>query len=356
MRKTFLFSICGALLAAGCSDKLGKLDEPVLEVKLAKNTFRAGDPVVFGFTGKQDNISFYSGEVYSDYTFRDGREADLTGKGGTLDFFSQLSGNGTQTGQVSVRVSTDYNGKGDYASVKAATWADITAGFTLATGATNIASGKVDLSDRLSSGKPLYIAFRYLTKPQKTNGLARVWWIQSLAVRSKADPLGGKELLLADQENAGFRTIDQFPNDAPSLTAITATRISLLGNKYKDPADSIYNPAYSLYDPKNPIYDPKSPQYQPAARVPVYVPYDPNSPYNDPETETWVISRPILAGKANLGPDKAISVKGINTDVVNDYTYVYKTPGKYKAVFVATNHNTEGTKTVIREVELTIEP
>ncbi|RPD39126.1 DUF5017 domain-containing protein [Chitinophaga barathri] len=356
MQYKFIWLICLTLMLGACSKELGELNEPQLEVTVDKTTFKVNEPVVFTFSGNQNNISFYSGEVFNDYAFKDGRTIDLTGQGATLDFFSQLSGTGTQAGQVTVWLSNNYNGKGDLPSVKAATWTEVTSSFKLATAATNVASGKLDVSTRVSKEQPLYIGFKYITKPQAVNGLARVWWIQSLAVRSKAEFLGTKELLLTDQESSGFRTINQYPADAPSLTTITATRVTLAGNKYKDPLDSIYNPAYSIYDPKSAIYDPKSPDYKPTAKVPVFVPYDPNSPYNDPETETWVISKPVFEDKVNLGPDKAVSIKGINLDVLDNYSYTYKTPGTYKVYFVATNHNIDGVKTVVRQLDLTITP
>lgn len=352
----FLCLICICLVFGACSKKLGELDQPTFEVTVEKTTFRVDEPVVFTFTGEQDNISFYSGEVYNDYAFKDGREADVTGEGATLDFFSQLSGTGTQTGQMSVWLSNDYNGNGDHASVKAATWTDVTSSLTLANGATNVSSGKLDISSWLSHGGPLYVGFKYITQPQATNGLARVWWVQSFTIRSKADSLGDRELLLTDQENAGFRTIDQFPDSAPSRTTIVPTRITLLGNVYKNPADSIFNPEYSIFDPNNPIYNPQSPLYEPTAKIPKFVPYDPTSLYNDPLTETWVISRPITEGKINLGPDLAISVKGINTDVVDEYTYTYRKPGNYKVYFIAYNHNIDGVETVVRQLDITITP
>lgn len=356
MQYKFLWSICICLVLGACSDKLGKLDEPVFEVTVEKASYQVDEPVVFTFKGEQDNVSFYSGEVFNEYEFRNGRVVDVSGQGATLDFFSQLSGTGTQTGQLSVWLSANYNGNGDHASVKSATWTDVTGSFTLATGTANVASGKLDISSWLSKDQPLFVGFKYITQPQAVNGLARVWWIQSFMIRSKAEGLGGNELLLTDQENAGFRTIDQYPEDAPSLTTIVPTRVTLLGNKYKDPTDSIYHPDYSIYDPENPIYDPQSPLYQPTARVPVFVPYDPASPYNDPMTETWVISKPIFEDKVDLGPDKAISIKGINTDVIDQYTYTYKTPGNYKVYFIAYNHNIDGVKTVVRQLDLKITP
>lgn len=349
-----LLSYC--LLAASCAKKLGEVETPEFEVAVQKTTFKVGEPVVFSFTGKQDNISFYSGEGFNDYAFKDGRVVNVSGKGATLDFATQLSGTGTQTNQLSVWWSVNYNGKDDYASVQAATWTNITSSFTLATSTTNVASGKADISSLFTPGKPVYIGFKYTTKPQAANGLARSWLVQSLMVRSKAPLVLNKELLLTDQENAGFRLIDQYPKDAPSKSTVVTTRITLFGNLYKNPADSIFNPNYSIYNPSNPIYNPQSPLYVPGAVVPVYVPYDPASQYNDPLTETWVVSKPIYGDSVNLGPDWALSLKGINTDYLEEYVYTYKTPGTYKAHFIARNHTIDGVKEVIREIELTITP
>lgn len=349
-----LISCC--LFVASCEKKLGEVETPEFEVSVAKTNFKVGEPVLFSFTGKEDNISFYSGEGFNDYAFNEGRVVNISGKGATLDFATQLAGTGTQTNQLSVWLSTNYNGKDDLASIQSATWTDITSSFKFATSATSVASGKADISSYFSPGNPVYICFKYTTKPQVANGLAREWWIQSVMVRSKAPFVLNKELLLTDQENAGFRIINQYPKDAPSRSTLTSTRITLLGNQYKNPADSIFNPHYSLFNPANPIYNPQSPSYVPGAVVPVYVPYDPASPYNDPLTETWVISKPIYGDSVNLGPDWALSLKGINTDYLQEYVYTYKTAGTYKAYFIARNHTIDGEKEVIRAIDLTITP
>lgn len=356
MQHKFLWLISMGLVLGACTDKLGDLEDPAFDVKVEKTTFKINEPVVFTISGTQDNISLYSGEGFNDYAFKDGRKVVITGKGATLDFSTQLAGTGTQTNQVSFWLSDNYNGKDDFASVKAANWTDITSNFTLATTTTNVASGKLDISTWIDVDKPVYLGIKYITKPQAVNGLARVWWIQNMAVRSKAPFIGTKELIIADQETIGFRTINQFPLDAPAQNTIIASRATLLGNKYKNPTDSIFNPAYSIYDPNNAIYIPGSPTYQPSARVPVFVPYDPASPYNDPLTETWVISKPLQGDTVSLGPDRAISVKGINTDAVEEYIYTYKTPGNYKVYFIAYNHNKDEVKTVVKQIDLTITP
>jgi hypothetical protein len=69
-----------------------------------------------------------------------------------------------------------------------------------------------------------------------------------------------------------------------------------------------------------------------------------------------VISKPLQGDTISLGPDRAISVKGINTDSVEEYIYTYKTPGNYKVYFIAYNHNKDEVKTVVKQIDLTITP
>jgi hypothetical protein len=38
------------------------------------------------------------------------------------------------------------------------------------------------------------------------------------------------------------------------------------------------------------------------------------------------------------------------------YTYTYKTPGTYKAYFVASNNSIDETKQMVKEVDVTITP
>src|SRR5687767_11149132 len=81
---------------------------PDFEVALdAANTYKAGEDVVFNFTGKAEMISFYSGELYREYDFRNGRTINISNP--TLSFTSAVTG-GTQTNQLSILASTDFNG------------------------------------------------------------------------------------------------------------------------------------------------------------------------------------------------------------------------------------------------------
>lgn len=346
MKSRIYSLLLGALMLASC-DKFEEAQAPDFEVTTPAVTYKVGQPVTFQFKGQADLISFYSGEPLHDYAFKDGRVIDATGAGATLAFSTSLQGTGTQKNTLKVLASSDFNGKyDDLASVKAATWTDITSRFTLSPGISTAftASGVQDISDLLVPGKPIYIAFQYLNKPQQANGLARQWMVQTLVVNSKKT-LGGKALALADQMNAGFVLVDQLKEQAPARSLITTSRITLYANSYKDPASPVY-------DPNNPIYHRDSAGYDPQA---VYVPYDPASPYNDPESENWAISKPIYTESIDLGPDWAVSVKGMETQPTS-FVFTYDTPGTYKACFVAANTNIAGSRQVVRSVDITIDP
>src|SRR5690606_17878847 len=137
------------------------------------NTFKAGEPVKFDLSGKSDLISVFTGEVFRDYAFREGRKVD-TRLGDVFLSFRTAVELGTQSNQLSVLVSTDFNG--DYSnlsSVQNATWTDITGRFSLATNANFRNSSVQSIKDLFVDGRPVYLAFRYKTLPQVANGSAR---------------------------------------------------------------------------------------------------------------------------------------------------------------------------------------
>jgi len=356
MKFKYYNMLAGVLLMASC-DKEIVTEAPAFDVKTETITYKVGQEIKFDIKGGDAHvISFYSGEVLHDYALKEGRVIDVKGAGATMAFQSSVQV-GTQANQLTVLASTDFSG--DYstlAKVKAATWKDITSRFKLGTSTAFLASGTIDISDLMLAGKPIYFAFKYVTKPQVANGLARQWFIQTFAITSIAKLDNTIALNLTDQASAGFRIVDENKENAPVRSSITSTRITLYGNVYKNPADPIYDSANPIFDPLNPIYDPRSPSYLPTAVRPIYVPYDPASPYNDPLSEHWAVSKPINAEKVDLGPDWSTSIKGISNPKLDVYRYTYTKAGTYKAVFVASNNSIDNVKQVVKEITLTITP
>jgi len=250
-----------------------------------------------------------------DYEFRAGRIVDTITGGAVLSFSSAVN-LGTQANQLFVMASTNFNG--DYSSitsVRAAAWTDITARFKYGTSTTFLATS-ADLSDLMVKGKPLYIAFKYATKPQATNGVARQWSIQSLTLASKYKLDNTTILNYADQASAGFQLVDENKTTAPALSTITTSKITLQGN---------------LYDP---------------LAVPV----------KDPAGENWAISAPINTDKVNMGPDWSTPIKGMTGAALKEYRYTYPKAGNYKAVFVTSNGTINESWQVVKTLNITINP
>lgn len=357
MKFKYYTMLLGALLmAASCNDKL-EIEAPDFDVTTASTTYKAGEPIKFNITGGDSHmIYFYPGETLNDYDSKEGRVVDVSGEGATMQFSSSVQ-LGSQANQLSLLYSTNFNG--DYsslASVKAATWTDITSRFALGTNATFKATGAKDISDLLIPGQPIYFAFKYITKPQATNGLARQWFIQTLAITSKAKLDGTIGLTIADQATAGFRIVDENAENAPARSTITSTRLTMYGNEYLHAGLPKFDPNNPIYDPLNPQFDRESPLFNPLLKLETFVPFDPTSPYNDPLSEHWAISKPITIDNVNLGPDRSIVLKGIRNPNLDEYRYTYSKPGTYKAVFVASNNSIDETKQVIKEITFTITP
>lgn len=348
--------LVGALLLASCNDKI-EVEAPDFNVTTEATTYKAGQEIKFDITGGNAHmIYFYPGETLKDYVATDGRVVDVSGAGATMEFSSSVQ-LGTQANQLSVLYSTNFNG--DYSSlakVKAATWTDITSRFPLGTAAAFVSTTAKDISDLIVPGKPIYIAYKYLTKPQATNGLARQWFIQTFAIKSKALLDNSIGLTIADQAYAGFRIVDENAETAPARSSVTSTRITMYGNEYLHAGLAKFDPTNPIFDPLNPQFDRNSASYNPLLKLETFVPFDPTSPYNDPLSEHWAVSKPITIDNVDLGPDRSIVLKGINNPNLEVARYTYAKPGTYKAVFIASNNSIDGSKQVVKEITLTITP
>lgn len=362
--------LLGGLIMASCDKEIMVESPATFNVTTNGTTFKAGTPITFNLTGSEvQTIAFYSGYTKNDYAFKDGRLADVKGGGVTMTFTSSVTNGGqaatlpalgNQKNQVTVLASTDFNG--DYSSlakVKTATWKDITSRFVLGTGTAFVSSGIKDIADLVVPGKPLYIAYKYVTKPQATNGIAATVAVQTFAITSTVKLNGTLVLNFATQDNAAFRIVDENPLTAPARSSVSLTRVSLYGNEYFWPGHGLFDPANTVFDPLNPIYDPQSVYYVPTAKRPTYVPYSASNLWNDPLSENWAVSKSITIGdQINLGPDLSKSVKTITTSPPTEYVFNtgYAKPGTYKAVFVASNASKDDIQEITREITLTITP
>lgn len=285
------------LCSVACSKK--EVDETGFTVSADKENYATTDTVRFAFTGNPWYLTFYSGEPYHQYEYRD----RVNEKGKPQLFFNSAQTTGSQTNTLKVLVSTDFSGVYDSTNVYNATWTDITGSLTLAAGSAATESGNIDLSQFITSDHPVYVAFKY----NGTKGAPqRTWTIKLVALDNVLTDNTSYEVLGIGESTAGFKSI---PMKVPSVAwTISTTQLQIKG---------FTTTALSVAD-----------------------------------TEGWVVSKPLNLTK--VLPDTGTPLKNMTTSL-NLLNYIYGTAGSYKATFVATNANRYSEKSDVKEVPITVQ-
>lgn len=135
---------------------------------------------------------------------------------------------GTQPDQLSVWVSNDFDGVYEPSNVEAATWVNMSDGFTFdddsVTDAEFTNSGIQNISDFIDTSRPFYVAFKYTHDPEK--GSRKMWQIQrDPVVKSKT---GDKEFDM-DLHNFGTAIIGNHDPDKEHAHQYSS-QVTLNGN------------------------------------------------------------------------------------------------------------------------------
>lgn len=301
-----LLPICLLAFLGSCK-KQDKVVEPEFEVQLANVAAKVNEPVIFNFKGEPGFLSFYSGEITKDYSYTGGRVVKYQY---LLNFDSQIL-DGAQENQFAVLVSSDFNGTYTLDNVKAANWTDITSKFRIAAHADNrvlVSSGERDITDALVNNKQVYIAFRYIARPETANGKFNLWRVQNLLLQTESD-YSGKTSVMA--QSAGAWQAVKSANYETNRGYIYTNNITFQGNASN----------------------------------------------KEVEHEAWVISKAInVKTEEDLGPDLPTAIKSMSDPVMHNYPYTYTKEGIYTATFVAINADVKETKKVIKQVQITVTP
>lgn len=292
-------------MAASCSKNMA-VEMPSFQVNLDPAqliadtfTYRLGDTTRFLFAGSAGNIAFYSGEPGKNYENRIARNQ----LGSVMLSFSSKAQYGTQTNTLQVLATNQLPGA-DSASVVNAAWTDITSRAALATSATEVASGNIDLTELAANEKDsLFIAFKY---SGVTGNTQRTWTITNFFVKN----------VLPGQTY----TVGSLSTDASYWTRY--------GN----------------------VWSPASGRWAATASELKITGGDGAAPTNT----SWIISKPLYIGR--VPPDMSTGVKSINEPDKEGYAHKYAAPGVYKAVFVAFNHTLDEEKSIIKELIVKVIP
>lgn len=308
MKKLIIYLLPIGLLAylSSCK-KQEQVVAPEFDVQVTNATVKAKEPVTFNFTGSPGFLSFYSGEITKDYNYTGGRVVKYQY---LLNFDSQIL-DGAQENQFAVLVSSDFNGTYTLDNVKAAHWTDITSKFRIATPADNralVGTGETDITDALVNNKPMYIAFRYIARPETANGKFNLWRVQNLLLQTESD-YSGKTAIMA--QSAGAWQAVKTDNYEANRGYIYTNNIT----------------------------------------------FQANATNKEVEHEAWVISKAInVKTEDDLGPDLPTAIKSMSDPTLHSYPYTYTKTGTYTATFIAINADVKATKKVIKQVKITVIP
>lgn len=300
------------LLSMQSCRKDNSLTEPDFEVMVDKMEYNINENVVFRFSGTPNNISFYSGEAGREYAKIGSVMAPNAIN--QLHFTSQLTalaaGNTGQTNNLRIFVSNDFSGQADSASIRNATWNDVTGRAKLPGAASTAAtlSDTVNVSDFRNARDTLFVAFRYLSTVSSTAARARKWTVSKFIFQNRFANGIVFTNNTADTDNklAGFNSFS-FKGTSPldSLKWANSTAASF------------------------------------------------EAGINGLSDEDWLISKPFKTSAIN--PDKAVGIKK-NSATLTAYQYKFQKAGLYKVTFVANNANAQGVKEVVRNLTITINP
>ena len=312
MKKIYVLMFFAFIALSAC-DKEKNMVAPNFEVTTTKSTYKVGETVVFNLSGNPDIISFYSGEVSSDYNFK--------GKDRVFDATTALSFQlakyaGNNPNCAALKYSTDFNGTYDIASIRKATWTDISDRFYISSIESDVPvfkySGEKDISDIFpDTSTPVYLAWFFTTNQNSNRTRVQMQNFQIRGLVAADDDLSNVKYGFVDcafkmVQGEGFLT----QSSATQYPRVTSTYVYW---------DGVYA--------------------------------------NTSFKEGWAITAPLYsAGKLNVGPAVPLGIKAVSDPQLTTYSYIFKEPGTYKVVFVAANSNIYDRKEVVREMEIVIAP
>jgi len=299
-KSAILYIAClGLLLSCNKPQILAPTD---FDVNISKTTLSLADTAKFTFSGNVQNIVFYSGEAGNDYY----AENNFSATGGIpqMTFTTSITGSPLAAGNanLTILVSSDFNGNYVQSDIQKATWTDITSQVTL-----NAAAQTVKLGSYTTVGNPLYIAFRFQSVSPATQA-QRVVTVSAFT----------------------FQTV------YPSMTYTNASNVYFAGFTPFDFAGSAGS--WSI-----PVTSTSNNTFTHAAVV-----------SGSPADDDWAISAPMSFN--SISGSVGTPIKDITKTMPVNYTYKFKKAGTYTMVFVGQNASNDKSKEVVKQFQVTVTP
>lgn len=313
-----------ALLAASCSQEI--VYPVTYNVLLDKgNTYLAGEPVRFNFTGEADNIVFYSGETNHQYIYRDRYNVgieDIVSANLHIDYQARYG----YTDGLSVYVTDSFEGlSGDFDTDKMMIRQMVDGGMEGWTqldyeeGASTVWTAQdYDVSEFASN---FVLAFHW--HPKLGASAQRHYWLNG---NVKIDIKGA-------------------PSSTMDFTAMEWEAIMLNDEYTQGHYSTSANPGFNLTKPATAAIMINgcngAPSLGGAAGGVEYA------------HDGWIFTKAKALTK--VANDSGVVIKNLQ-NYLDTYEYVFDEPGVYKVTFVGINRNVEGSDKVLKEMTINIYP
>lgn len=329
MKKHIILPLLACLaLFMACTDDL---ENPVLDISVDTANavgeedgipvFKTGSDVKFLLNDQSDIITFYSGEVGSEYRYKD--RTELGGEATPSLYFKTMLQYGNKFNSLFVMLSTDFAGftsdkETDAQNISNATWINITDLCNLPT-TKNAPNNEtetplIDLSDY--KGKNLFIAFRF----NCTNGEESTFTVSNFRIFNESE---GSQFIISETGTAGWIAYDFHATGTqdPYSTngGVTSGTIT----------NKTWNTTKAVSEDKISV-----------------------GGSNTSENDDWLISSPINV--STISPDKGTGIKGFGDVRLKTYSYTYNTAGVYTVTFVGFNSYMDDKKLVLKEIKIKI--
>lgn len=318
-----IFAASLLLLAASCSQEIVY---PVSYNVLldSSNTYLAGDPVKFNFTGEVDNLLFYSGETNHQYIYKDRYNVgidDIVSANLHIDYQARYG----YTDGLSVYVSNSFEGlTGDFDTDRLMIRDMVDGGMAGWTrldyeeGASTVwTSQDYDISEFASN---FVLAFHW--NPRLGSSAQRHYWLNgSINIEIKGAPSSAMDFAAMEWE--AIMLNEEYTQGHYSLSA---------------------NPGFNMTKPGTAVIminGCNGPSSLGGAGGPEYA------------HDGWIFTKAKALTK--VSNDSGVVVKNLQ-NYLDTYEYVFDEPGTYKVTFVGINRNVEGSDKVLKEMTINIYP
>lgn len=291
------------------------------------NTYLAGDPVKFNFTGEVDNILFYSGETGSEYQYRDRYTIpveEVTKATLRLDVISRY---GSYAGGLDVYYTDKFSGldRNDPEADRA-TIASMSGDMA----ATGWIKAEVWTEDRPEQNSETPVSVEIPVTDLKENFCLAFHWhpTQGEDKKNAQRTYWVNGSLIVETQNFGTLETD--------LDEFLYTTVMMNG---EIPVDSTYN---NNRGDGSIRFDDDSADIKFQGIAGGKLDYD---------IDGWCISVPMSMN--SIQNDKGTVIKNMQ-NYMTSYSYTYEKPGTYQAVFVGRNSNYIGASEEIRQLQVTV--